>query len=114
MKSIIFIFILLTALNSQALNCEVLVITDKEFIEETFIAPVESQGHDVPEMTVTGTNHEVTAMADGKWLGLSWRSNSVLVAESISLIRDVTTQPRVLIMYNPQNTEEQVSINCNE
>jgi hypothetical protein len=97
---------------AQALSCQLLVITEQEFIEENFVASSTSQGHDVPEMTVKGAAHEVTAMADGKWLGLNWRKHGEMLAESISLLRDVTGQPRVLLVYNPQNTEEQISINC--
>ncbi len=112
MKLLLLIPVLLLSLQSQAIQCEVIFITQEVTTSETFPVSSSSQGHDVPEMTFTAQNHEVTAMADGKWLGLSWRKDTVLVAESISLIRDVTTQPRVLIMYNPANVDEQVSINC--
>lgn len=115
MKSIlVFLTSLFISGQAMALQCQVIVVTEEEHIEENFVAPATSQGHNVPEMTVTGQRHEVTAMADGKWLGLSWRKDGELLAESISLIRDVTSQPRVLLIYNPVNVDEQISLDCQD
>ena len=98
----------------QAIDCEVLIITDQEFVEGTLEAPSASQGHNVPEKVIKGESNEVVAMADGKWLGISWKQKGELIAESINLLRDLADQPRVLIVYNPKNTHEQVSISCSK
>ena len=91
-----------------------MVITAEEFLEQKFEAPNGSQGHGGPEQNVKGKVNEVITMADGKWLGISWWKNGELIAESINLIRDVIAQPRVLIVYNPKNVEEQVSLDCSQ
>ncbi len=114
MKTLLVLFSFLMSVSAFGLECEVLVITGEEFLEQKFEAPMASQGHGGPEQTVKGEVNEVTTMADGKWLGISWRKNGELIAESINLIRDMISQPRVLIVYNPKNVDEQVSINCAE
>lgn len=96
------------------ISCTVIVITEAETFEKKFKANVVSQGHNVPEVVVEGKHTTVTAMADGKWLGLSWSINGELVAESINLIRDAIEQPRVLIQYNPKNVAEQISLDCSK
>lgn len=112
MKILIFAAVLITSLSVQALECNVIIVTDQEVVEGSFEAPIKSQGHNVPEQTVEGKINKVSAMADGKWLGISWSQNEELIAESINLIRDSISQPRVLIVYNPKNVDEQVSIDC--
>ncbi len=112
MKALITILTILISQSALAITCNALIVTDSEFVEKSYEAPDSSKGHDVPEIIVKGEQNELTVMADGKWLGMSWRQNGELIAESVNLIRVEITQPRVLIMYNPKNTNEQVSLDC--
>jgi hypothetical protein len=112
MKLVLFLILNLSFFNAMAIDCNVIVYTQEEVIEKSFKAPMVSEGHDVPEFTFKSTINEVTAMADGKWLGITWSKNNEIIAESINLIRDMIDQPRVLIIYNPKNREEQVSLDC--
>lgn len=113
-----FLTILLTfltvqnALAFETLTCNVIVVAEDEYIEKELKVMKVTKGHGAPELSVEGKTNQVTAMADGKWLGLKWLKNGKLVAESVNLIRNESDQPRVLIMYNPNNTDEQVSIGC--
>lgn len=99
-------------LTGKTLSCTIIVVTGAETFEKKFSTSPYSQGHSVPEFVAEGKRSKITAMADGKWLGLSWFLDDELIAESISLIRDTIKQPRVLILYNPQNQDEQVSLDC--
>ena len=93
-------------------ECNVIVYTDSETLEKSFNAPKYSEGHKVPEMSLSGKANEVIVMADAKWLGISWHQSGQLIAESVTLIRDIVSMPRALIIYNPKNTDEQVSLDC--
>lgn len=114
MKLIFFLTILSANIHAQALQCDIYIATDDGYSEESFYAPSTSSGHNVPEMTVSLMDHKITAMADGKWLGLNWTKGEEVIAESISLLRDVTAVPRVLMIYNPKNFNEVVSLTCSD
>lgn len=112
MKTALIILSILFTQTSWALDCQVQIITDQEYVINDLVVPLEGPGHGAPEVEVMGEFNQVTAMADGQWLGLRWEQSGVLVAESLNVLRDVVTQPRTMIVYNPKNTEEQVSISC--
>ncbi len=112
MKISLIIISLLMSMQALALDCQILVITDQETLEKNVVAPKEGPGHGAPEFTVTGQYNEVTAMADGQWLGIQWKQNDQIIAETLTVLRDPADQPRTLLVYNPNNVEEQTSISC--
>ncbi len=112
MKVSLIIIALLTSVQVLALDCQILVITDQETLEKNVVAPQEGPGHGAPEFTVAGQWNQVTAMADGQWLGIQWKQNDQVIAETLTVLRDPSDQPRTLLVYNPNNLEEQASVSC--
>lgn len=112
MKYLFLLLALLVSSKALALNCEILVITDKEFLEKTITAPMEAVGHGAPEYHLKGESNEVTVMADGQWLGIRWSQNGEVIAETLNVLKTPVNQPRTLLVYNPKNTDEQASISC--
>lgn len=112
MKAFLVLITLLTSQSVFAINCTAMVLTATEELEKRLNVPFVNDGHGGSEFMIQGQENRVLIMADGKWLGIRWEQNGEAIGESVTLLRDAVTQPRVLIMYNPNNLDEQVSISC--
>lgn len=112
MKFILIITTLLLSQAALALECHITVVTDKETLENTFTALEQSAGHGAAGPAINGQFNRVEVKADGMWLGINWTQDGELVAESISVIGSSSEKARVLIVYNPKNNNEQVSLDC--
>ncbi len=114
MRHLLTLLTLFTTLGVQALDCEILLVTEDEFLEMNIEAPMEAAGHGAPEYELKGDSNIVTAMADGQWLGIRWTKKGEVVAETLTVLKTPVNQPRTLLVYNPKNTDEQASISCQE
>lgn len=97
---------------NNSYGCTVIIVADDLVYEKDFTAVNRGGTHGGEEYTFREGNHEVTLLADGKWQGISWWHKGQLISESISVLQTTYSQSRVMIAYNPKNTGEQVSVNC--
>ncbi|MCB0407168.1 MAG: hypothetical protein KDD34_03125 [Bdellovibrionales bacterium] len=72
-----------------------------------------NEAHGGKERSFTYKNHEVTVVANDKWLGLAWWINNKKIGETIYVHTDPNVSSRTLLLMNPLNDEDQLSLNCN-
>lgn len=100
---------------ASAMECTVRVIAEDiqaGYGEATFEVPLNGGGHGGEERTYSFAPYEVTTIADGKWMGLSWWRGEELIAEGIFVVTAANIEARVAIMYDPKNRENQVAMDC--
>lgn len=87
----------------------------KGMAEHLFQVPVKgTSSHGGEPIEFMDGNQKLTVLADGKWLGISWWIGEKRIAETVTVIGNATTEPRVLIAYDPENPgENQASLDCN-
>ena len=103
---------------SQKYSCFIIGILDKqddtgfEFDFEMEINDKTRGSHGGQERTFKFKNHEVVAVANDKWLGLAWWKSGRKIGESVTLSTATNAQSRVVLLMNPKNEYERVSITC--
>lgn len=103
---------------SQKFNCYIIGILDKqdddgfEFDFEIEINDGSRGTHGGPERSFKFKNHEVVVVANDRWLGLAWWVNGKKIGESVTLSTATNAQSRVVLLMNPKNEYERVSITC--
>lgn len=107
----------LTASEIKSYNCRVVVIAQdllpagsetKEFTR----AAVSAGSHGGTETEVKMGDHDVSVLADGKWRAISWHYKGKMVAETVTAQVNPITDNATMIVYNPQNIEEMVTLTC--
>lgn len=81
-------------------------------LEKNFMADYASGSHGGREHQFSNGIHEVTLQASNNWMALRWVKNGELVAEGLSAISKASDFDRVMILRNPKNSDEQVSLDC--
>ncbi len=96
-------------------SCTVIVVADDltdGSMEKTFDVLGSSASHGGNEILFEAENHEVTLLSNGKWMGISWKRDGELLAETVVARSDENQASQTMIVYNPANVDEQVSLSC--
>jgi hypothetical protein len=97
-------------------SCQVILIaTDLPQGSLTFkytVSPTNVGSHGGQEFPFAAGTHKISAISNDRWLGITWTKAGVLVASSVFARSEVNQGSMALIIYNPQNPEEQVSLDC--
>ena len=118
MKFLVLFLLIFTASSAQARSvssivCDAIVYTEFEVLEKEGVAlPLAVMGHGGEPFEVKGEQNEVIFNADGRWLGVDWYQNGEPIAHALFLLSEIIETPRVMLVFNPKNLEEQVSLNC--
>jgi len=95
-------------------DCQLIVVAkdrSKSF-EEKFQADYFSGSHGGRPLTFEKGNQKVVLQASNNWLSLDWYRGGQLVAAGLTASSEPTTGSRALILMNPRNTDEQISLDC--
>ena len=114
MRILTVIGILIFAISAQALDCQLLMIADGPVLEEDFTVDFVSQGHNPNQQVFESGDYMVTTTSDGKWMGIEWQKDEKIIASGLSVIQDSYSKSRVLMLFNPENPDHQVSLNCSQ
>jgi hypothetical protein len=130
MRMVLFVVLMLCfASSSQAripkdmfqqniFDCYIIGIIDdgrNGSFEFDFTVDLNKQGggtHGGDERVFNYEKDEVVVIANDRWLGLAWWRGGRKLGETVNLQTDLSTQSRVLILMNPENDNERVSITC--
>lgn len=82
------------------------------FQEVTFPRPLQGGAHGGQPNSYTFGKHTVEALIDSKWRNLTWWIDGKLVAATVSAKSEVVAGYDTVILYNPANTDEEVSVAC--
>ena len=80
--------------------------------EATFVAPLSGGSHGGDDRTFDFGAHQVQVTVDGKWRNLSWYLNGKLVTAVVSASGDVIAGHQAIILYNPENPDDQLHLSC--
>lgn len=79
-----------------------------------FVVKHKEDSHGGKELSYAVGNHELTFLANGTWLGLSWMRNKEKIAEGVFVIGSTEViENRVAILYDPKS-DDQVSLSCSK
>ncbi len=96
-------------------QCQLIVIA-KDMLNGSEVfkyeAPAKSGSHGGQDYTFSKGHHKVTAITDARWMGINWEREGKSIVQVISVRADDNVNSQVLLAYNPQNTDEQVSLDC--
>ena len=99
-------------------DCQVIIVA-KDVVDGsvTFkyqVTPQNNGSHGGIEYPFASGNHKVSVLSNGRWLGISWWRSDVLVAETVFARSEDNMGSEALIIYNPADQEEQVSVDCSK
>ena len=80
--------------------------------EADYETPVVSGSHGGEENNFKIGNHQITVNSDGKWLAINWVRKGIIIATATSVRTEDVQNAMVLILFNPNNQDEQASVNC--
>lgn len=82
-------------------------------LEKMVDVPDQASGTHGGEMIVTEVAaHKVEMNADGKWRNITWSKNGAVIARTVTLAELIHRGIFVVILFNPADDEEQVSLGC--
>lgn len=126
MRLIILFATLLFGLGSQAQNqspptpetydCNLDIFANdlpNQFGETHFkaIGP-QVQVHGGPSYDFTFANYKVSVLANSRWRGISWWAGERLIAQTIHAQPNDSLVDEVLILSNPADTDQFISLEC--
>lgn len=115
----ILTFVSFTAVANQRpglQTCRVMIV-DKDLpqgaYEITYDVPeVARDGHGGEPVDIESGPHRVEVSVDGRWRNLVWFKGDSLVAKVITLNEKIYDTQHVVILANPQDDDEQLSLGC--
>gem|GEM_PF-1670539 len=95
-------------------NCEVIAIAGeaKDVLDQKFKADYASGMHGGREYTFENSVQKVTLLASNNWMAVRWEKNGEVIAFGHYATSKPSDDYRVILMLNPKNEEEQVSLEC--
>lgn len=95
-------------------DCQLIVVTsdDSRSFQKKFQADYYSGSHGGRDFTFENGTEKVILQASNNWMSLNWFSGDQLLAAGLSASSEPTMGSRALIVVNPLNSEEQVSLDC--
>ena len=83
----------------------------EDYFEKSFRASG-SGNHGGEETTFNFGLNEVTLLADHQWLAVHWMINGELVGQTTTVVGNNGSDERVVMIYNPKNTDHYTSVSC--
>lgn len=96
-------------------ECRLMLILEDnkhEEIDEKFLADYGSRGHGGMERIYENGRNKVIVQASNNWMAIQWEQSGKIVTAGHFVISKPSDFHRVVIMMNPKNTYEQVSLDC--
>lgn len=95
-------------------ECQLIVVVDEksENMHEKFMADYASGSHGGREYRFNKGPQSVTVMASNNWMAIHWERAGQVIAEGHFAISKPSDFHRVILMLNPKNLDEQVSLDC--
>lgn len=94
-------------------NCQVIAITQGgSILEKKFTVNQNSKGHGGEDFVFEDGLQKIVGMADGTWMGLEWYVKGKLVAKGLFAQNQNTVESRVLVLFNPAEEDDQLSLDC--
>ena len=98
------------------LSCDVTLIAHDVpggVSSQTLKRPAKASGsHGGEPIGLKFGEYQVFVMADSIWRGLDWRRGDKVIATSIVAADSALPKYHVLLVYNPENSDEQASLTC--
>lgn len=97
-------------------NCTLRVFdaNSNTLIEQSFNADEMNGPHGGEAQTFKSTDGNTVAniSVDGKWMIMEWIKNGKTIASGLFVLGSSTLDARAAILYNPENTDEEMALNC--
>lgn len=96
-------------------NCQVILIVENEneVIHEKFMADFASGSHGGREYVFEKGPQTVIVMASNNWMAVQWeRADKIVAAGHFAISKPTLDFHRVVLLLNPKNPNEQVSLDC--
>jgi hypothetical protein len=96
-------------------QCKVILMArdlPNEYAEQAFVAPAMSGSHGGQGREFQFENHRIGILSDAKWMAISWEHNGKTVSRATFASSLENQGAQVLILSNPADDEEQVSLDC--
>ena len=101
---------------SKEFLCNIILYSedDQEMIDTKITIKDKAASHGGPYklLTSVGGVNQIRFAIDGRWIKLQWYVSQKLVAAGIMVISDSVAVHRGVILYNPSNLEDQLSVGC--
>jgi hypothetical protein len=68
--------------------------------------------HGGREFPFAAGEHRISALSNGRWLGISWWRGEELLGQTIYARNEANQGSEALVVYNVKDQEEQVSLDC--
>lgn len=56
--------------------------------------------------------YKISAISNARWFGIVWSKNGTPIARAMNVRSDDMTKPQAMMVYNPTNDDEEVSLDC--
>lgn len=95
-------------------NCQVILAaeSEEESFEEHFLADYASGSHGGREYEFKRKGHVLTVLASNNWMAIHWEKEGETVAEGHFVVSEAAGFHRVILLINPKNRNQQVSLDC--
>lgn len=96
-------------------ECRLLLVAtgDVKNGEFSFVVARDGGAHGGQEFSFKEGGHEVSLIADGKWMGLRWMKGEKTIARSVFVVGAAgPVDHRVAILFDPEIEDNQVSLSC--
>ncbi len=99
----------------EAYQCRLLIAADDlaEGGDWTFPGDTSEEGHGGKISVFTAPPYEVQVLGNAQWMGISWFRKGEKIAEGVFVLgSDDRAAHRVAILYDPADSDRQVSLGC--
>lgn len=96
-------------------ECRLLLVVpaDVKNGEFSFVVARDGGAHGGQEFSFKEGGHEISLIADGKWMGLRWMKGEKTIARGLVVVGSGTpVDHRVAIFFDPDSEDNQVSLSC--
>jgi hypothetical protein len=81
-------------------------------LKETFIADLDNSIHRASSRSFAKDEYQIDVVANEGWMGLSWRKGARELGSSLTNVESEAGRHRVLLIRNPENPADQLSLSC--
>ena len=99
-------------------KCEIILYRQApaKGFSQVFMSSYSSGSHGGMSQTfgegLNGGTDVVTVQASNNWMAMNWEQNGKVIANGLAAVSAPSKDYRVMILRNPNNLEEQVSLDC--
>lgn len=107
---------LITPPPPESYHCHIIVFADDlkdGYVEQNFVAVAQAtQTHGGQQYIFTLDKYKVSLLANDRWMGISWSKGQELIGETVFLRTQLSQEAQVLMLFNPKNSNEYASLDC--